>query len=167
MLGNCFRHSIKDAFEIIQFTSVLYFHNDDFSFAVLRLDVYTVELVISSQLIAFTFEDFHYFHLFIQQYRQQPFEYPKIGFLAQQSFNCPVKSDIAVHCFHNHRFLCITKIGFSIRSNAEVRVKCFCVGTIIFTSYDFDRFQSGYYKFFVSHKGDFYYLNYNQDPFHS
>ena len=55
MLGNCFRHSIKDAFEIIQFTSVLYFHNDDFSFAVLRLDVCTVELVISSQLIVFAY----------------------------------------------------------------------------------------------------------------
>ena len=68
MLGNGFGHPIENALQIIQLPRILNFYDNNFSFAVLCFNIYPIEFIIGSKLIAFAFEYFYYLDLFVQQY---------------------------------------------------------------------------------------------------
>ena len=101
MLGDGLGDTVEDALQVVQLAGVLYLDDDDFALAVLGFDVHTVELVVLCLLVAFAFEYFQYMDGFSKEYGQKTFEHAEIRFLAEQTFDCPVKSDILVlqsHC---------------------------------------------------------------------
>ena len=55
----------------MQFACVLNFHNDDFTFGILRLYINTIELVICSLLVPFAFQNLDYFYFLIQEHREE------------------------------------------------------------------------------------------------
>ena len=57
----------------MQFACVLDFHNDDFTFGILRLYINTIELVICSLLVPFAFQNLDYFYFLIQEHREETF----------------------------------------------------------------------------------------------
>ena len=83
MFGDSLCHSIKDTFQIIEFAGILYFDDDNLVLTVACLDVNTVELVIGSLLISFTFQYFDNRDFFTQKYSKETFKHTKIGLLPQ------------------------------------------------------------------------------------
>jgi len=83
MLGDGFGHAVKDTFEIVYFTSVLDFDDDDLTFAVQGFDIDTIEFVVGTFLIAFAFEDFEDTDLFTQHDGQEAVEHTEVGLLTQ------------------------------------------------------------------------------------
>ena len=67
VFGNGFCHTIKDSFQIVKLTRILNLDDDDFPLAVLRLDINTIKFVISTLLVAFTFQDFLNGHFLIEK----------------------------------------------------------------------------------------------------
>ena len=98
MLRDSLRYTVEDTLEECKFARVLYFHDDDLTLAVFSLDVYTVEFIVDSQLVAFALQQFDDLHLFVQQHRQKTFQHAEIGFLTQQALDRPVETDIII--FH-------------------------------------------------------------------
>ena len=98
MFCNRLSHTIKDAFKIIEFTCILYFHNDDITLAVFSLDIYSVEFIVNGLLVTFTFQQLDDFNLFVQQHGKEAFQHSEISFLTQKTFDGPVKADITI--FH-------------------------------------------------------------------
>ena len=96
MFGDRLRHAVKDTFQIMDFACVLDFDNDDLAFAVERLDVNAIELIVSAFLIALAFEDFHDFDLFTQHNSQETVEHVKVSLLAQQTLDSPIEPNIPV-----------------------------------------------------------------------
>ena len=85
MLGDGFGHAVEDTFEIMYFAGVLDFDDDDLAFAVQCFDVYTVELVAGTFLVAFAFEDFKDTNLFPKHDCQETVKHIEVGLLAQQT----------------------------------------------------------------------------------
>ena len=56
VLGDGACHTIKDALKVVQLARLLYFHDDDFTLAVLGFDVNTVEFVLRVVLVALAFQ---------------------------------------------------------------------------------------------------------------
>ena len=59
MLGDGFRHSVKDSLEEIQLSRLLDLNEDNLTLAVARLDVDAVELVALILLVALAFQYLH------------------------------------------------------------------------------------------------------------
>ncbi len=59
MLGDGFGHAVKYTFQIPGLTGVLNLNDHDFILAVARLDIHTVKLVVSMDLVAFTLQYFN------------------------------------------------------------------------------------------------------------
>ena len=83
MLGDRFGYTVEDAFEVVHLASVLDFDDDNLAFTVQSLDVHTVEFVVKSRLVAFTFEDFQNLDFFADHDGQETFEHTEVGLLAQ------------------------------------------------------------------------------------
>ena len=105
MLGNSFGYTIEDSLQIVQLTSLLYLDKNDLVFTVTRFNIHAIEFVVGFLLIAFTFQNFDDVDRLVEKNGNQSFEYPKVCFVAQHSFGCPVKTDEFVVVFHVVVFL--------------------------------------------------------------
>ena len=92
VFGYCFSHAVEDTFEIIKLARILHLHNDYLSLRVFGFDIHAVELVVGRYLIAFAFENLHYFYLFVEEDGKKTLQHVEVGLLTQQSLNGPVKS---------------------------------------------------------------------------
>ena len=109
VLSDSFRHTVEDTFKVIQLACQLYLDDDDFSLAVLRLDVDAIELVVSCLLVAFALEDLLDMYRLIEQYGYQPFEYAEVSFIAQHALGSPVESDVFILLIHNRIAFCLLR----------------------------------------------------------
>jgi len=118
MLGDGFGHSVEDTFQIINLAGILYFYNDNFVLTVAGFDVYPVELVFRTQLVAFALKNLQYTDILSQQYGKESLEHPKISLIPQQALRRPVKAYVSVFLFHIHilRFLQI----YAIKMNDDL-----------------------------------------------
>jgi len=96
MFGNGFGYTVKNAFEIMNFASVLDFDDDDLTFTIQRLDIDTIKLVIDTFLVTFAFENFENTDLFPQHDSQETVKHIEVGLLTQQTFDGPIKADIPI-----------------------------------------------------------------------
>ena len=78
------------------FSGILDFDDDDLAFAVQSFDIYTVELVAGTFLVAFAFEDFKDTNLFPEHDCQETVKHIEVGLLAQQTLDSPIETDIPV-----------------------------------------------------------------------
>ena len=92
MFRNSLSHTIKYTFQIIQFTCILDFYYNDIALAVFCLDVNSIELVIFSLLVTFTFQYINDFDWLSYKYGKKALQNAKISLLAQQSFYSPIKA---------------------------------------------------------------------------
>ena len=100
MLCDGLCHSEEDSLQIIDFAGVLHLYDDDFVFAVPGLDVHAVEFLVFALLVSFTFQYLYDAYRFVQQHCEETLQHAEVGFIAQQPFHRPVKSDISVCIIH-------------------------------------------------------------------
>ena len=93
MFRNGFRHSIQDAFQVIELACQLNLHDDDFIPAVLCLDIHTVELIVGIILIALAFQEFNNMNTFIQENGHKTFKHPEISLLPKDALGGPVETN--------------------------------------------------------------------------
>ena len=105
MLSDRLSHTIKDTLQIIELCCQLYFNNDDASLRILGLDVNTIELVIDSFLVAFTFQNLLNLDFLSQENGNQSFQHIKVSLVAKHPLHGPVKSYVLLVNHHNS-FLC-------------------------------------------------------------
>lgn len=106
MLGDGFRHAIEHTLQIIKLAGILDLNKDDISFRILRLDVHPVEFVIGILLISLALQYLLDHDLLAKKYGKEAFQHPEIRFLAKQTFNGPVETDVAILQFlHIHLLL--------------------------------------------------------------
>ena len=96
MLRNGLGYSIQDTLQIIQFTGILDLDDNNLIFTIKSLDINPVELIFLRLLITLAFQNLHYMDIITYQHRKEPFEHTKIGFMTQQAFDCPIKTDISI-----------------------------------------------------------------------
>ena len=96
MLGDGFRYSIEDAFQIIQLARVLNLYDDNFILAVACLDVHTIELIRSRLLVALAFKNLDDIDFFSQKNGEETFQHTEVRFLSQKAFDGPVETDVFV-----------------------------------------------------------------------
>ena len=96
MLSDGFGHSVQYTFQIIKFTSVLYFHDNDFILTVSCLYIYPVEFIIRILLISFAFQYIDNGYFLAQEHGEESFQHVEVRFLSQQAFDSPIKTDVFV-----------------------------------------------------------------------
>ena len=96
MLGNSLCHPIEYALQIIQLTCVLYLHDDDVPFAIFRLDVNSVKLVVGFLLITLAFQYVDNLDRLTDKHCKESLKYSKVSLLTKQSFECPIESNVFI-----------------------------------------------------------------------
>ena len=99
MLGDGFSHTIKDAFQIVNFSGILNLDDDYLALAVAGFDIHTVELVVYSFLVRFALQYLIYGNFLAEEYGEEAFQHAEVGFLTEQSLDCPVKTDVFIFQF--------------------------------------------------------------------
>ena len=105
MLGDGFSNPIEHSLQIVKFTSLLYFHKDDFVFAVSSLDIHAIELVIGVILVALALQYLNDVDGLVEEHCDKSFEHAKVSLVAQHAFGSPIKADVFVVVFHIVAFL--------------------------------------------------------------
>ena len=83
MFGNSLCHPVKNTFQIVQLSSILYFHDNNLTLTVFSFNIHPVEFIINRHLVTLAFKQFYNFHLLAQQHREESLQNPEISFLTQ------------------------------------------------------------------------------------
>ena len=85
---------------------MLYLNEDDFSLAVSRFNIHSVEFVVWLFLVAFAFQNLDDVNGLVEKNGNQSLEHAKVGLVTQHTLGSPVKTDVFVVVFHIVAFLC-------------------------------------------------------------
>ena len=93
--------AVENALQIVELARQLYLDDEYLATVVLGFDVYTVELVVGSVLIALALQQLHNVDGLAQQDGHQTLKHAEVGLVAKHAFHGPVESYIFVVCVHS------------------------------------------------------------------
>ena len=96
MLCNGFSNTIEHPLQIIEFTSLLYFHEDDLILTIPRLDIHSIKLIVDIILIALALQNLDDMDRFVKEHCYQPLENAKVSLVAQHALGGPIETNILV-----------------------------------------------------------------------
>ena len=89
-------HTVKYALKIIKLARVLYLYYYYLALRVLGFYVNTVELIVLTLLITLALQYLDNLHLLTNENGKEAFQNSEVGFLTEQSLNCPVETYVSV-----------------------------------------------------------------------